>query len=49
MLPEELILMHIMYRNDSDCSYFVKQDQEEKEFKVEKGNSLTYALFFSSF
>lgn len=45
-LPEELILVHIMFRKNSKGEYFVKFAFGKKEFKVVKGDSASYIPFF---
>jgi len=45
-LPEELILVHIMFRKNSKDEYFVKYAFGKKEFKIVKGDSASYVPFF---
>jgi len=45
-LPEELILLHIMFRKNSKSEYYVKFAFGEKEFKIVKGDSASYIPFF---
>lgn len=44
-LPEELILIHLMFRKDAE-SFYVKYAQVDQEFKVIKGDSESYKPFF---
>jgi len=45
-LPEELILVHIMFRKNNDDEFFVKYAYGGEEYKVEKGSSESYIPFF---
>jgi hypothetical protein len=45
-LPEELILIHIMFRKTLDGKYFLKHAYENDEFEIEKGNKSSYIPFF---
>ena len=45
-LPEELILIHMMFRKNSDGKYFVKYAYDKKEFEIIKGQNKTYIPFF---
>jgi hypothetical protein len=45
-LPQELILIHVLLRRDSDNKYFVKYGNDDKEFEVIKGNLKSFHKFF---
>ncbi len=45
-LPEELILVHLMYRKNSKGEYYIKHAQLDTEFEIVKGNSDSYIPFF---
>lgn len=45
-LPQELILIHILLRKDLDGKYFVKYNNDPKEFEIKKGDSKTFHPFF---
>ena len=45
-LPEELILIHLMFRKDLNLKCFIKYAHEDKEFEIIKGNKSSYAPFF---
>ncbi len=47
-LPEELILMHLMFRKNSNGSFSIKSAHMKKEFDVMKGNSKSYISFFDA-
>ncbi len=46
-LPEELILIHIIYRKNVEGKYFIKYANDEKEFEITKGNSDSYISFLN--
>lgn len=45
-LPEELILIHLMFKKGIDNKYFVKYANDTKEFEITKGQSESYIAFF---
>jgi hypothetical protein len=45
-LPEELILIHILFRRNVEGKCFIKYAYDDKEFEIEKGNSASYIPFF---
>lgn len=45
-LPEELILIHLMFRKNEDEKYFIKYANRDEEFEIKKGDSTSYHLFF---
>ena len=45
-LPEELILVHIMFRKNGNDEFFIKYAFGGEEYKIEKGNSESYIPFF---
>ncbi len=45
-LPEELILVHIMFRKNSKGEFWVKSAYADQEFKITKGDSESYTPFF---
>ncbi|WP_103071745.1 hypothetical protein [Aquimarina sediminis] len=45
-LPEELILIHLMFRKSEKGSYLVKYAHSKEEFEVKKGDSSSYKVFF---
>ena len=44
--PEELILIHIIFRKERGDTFFLKHTFGDKEFEVEKGNSESYIPYF---
>ena len=44
-LPEELILIHIMFRKNDKEQYFVKYAYEEKEFEINRKEASSYLGF----
>ena len=46
-LPEELILIHLMFRVNDQNQYFIKYANGLKEFEIKKGNSESYKPFFN--
>jgi hypothetical protein len=45
-LPEELILIHLMFRENDQGAFFVRYAPVEKEFEINKGAPETYIPFF---
>lgn len=45
-LPEELILIHLMFRKNDEHKYFIKYANSEEEFEIIKGDSSSYQSFF---
>lgn len=45
-LPEELILIHIMFRKNIENKCFIKYAYNDKEFEIKKGHSGSYIAFF---
>jgi hypothetical protein len=45
-LPEELILVRIMFRKIADGDFRVKYANGKEEFNISKGNSKSYVPFF---
>ena len=45
-LPEELILVHIIFRKSSEGDFWVKSAYAGQEFKITKGDSESYIPFF---
>lgn len=45
-LPEELILIHLMFRKNSKGQYFLKYAFEEDEFEIKRDDPATYKPFF---
>jgi len=45
-LPEELILVHIMFRQNAEGENFIKYAFGDKEFKITKGDPKSYVPFF---
>ena len=45
-LPEELILIHLMFRKEKDDTYFIKYANDEKEFEIIKGDPGSFRSFF---
>ncbi len=45
-LPEELILIHLMFRENAKGHFFVKYASVDKEFEIKKGNLPEYIPFF---
>ncbi len=45
-LPEELILIHLMFRKNDKGNYYVKHAQLKQEFQITKGDSSSYKTFF---
>ncbi len=46
-LPEELILIQIIYRKNTEGKYFIKYAIDKKEFEIIKGNSDSFIPFFN--
>ena len=44
--PEELILIHIIFRKEKGNTYFLRHTYGDKEFKVEMGALETYTTYF---
>lgn len=44
--PEELILIHILFRKETDNAFYLKHTFGDKEFKVEKGDKASYLNYF---
>lgn len=44
-LPEELILIHLMYRKNSEGKYFLKYVNDKTEFEIIKGKSESFIPF----
>ena len=47
-LPEELILMHLMFRKNSAGNFFIKSSHMKDEFEITKGDSKSYIPFFDA-
>lgn len=45
-LPQELILIHILFRKDLDGKYFVKYGSNIKEFEIKNADQNSFYLFF---
>ena len=45
-LPEELILIHLTYRKNSEGKYFIKYANDNKEFEIIKGTPASFVPFF---
>ncbi len=45
-LPEELILIHLMFRKNNKDQYFIKYAYDDQEFEVKKGKLSSYTPFF---
>lgn len=45
-LPEELILIHLMFRENAKGQFFVRYAPVEKEYEITKGKSSSYIPFF---
>ena len=45
-LPQELILIQILIRNDLNNKFFISYGDHNEEFEVEKGNDKTFYPFF---
>ena len=45
-LPEELILVHLMFQKNKNGSYTIKYANNKAEFEIIKGNSSSYIPFF---
>ena len=44
--PEELILIHILFRKEADTIFYLKHTYGDKEFKVNKGDKESYLTYF---
>jgi len=44
--PEELILIHILFRKESGNAFFLKHTFGDKEFEVKKGDKASYVPYF---
>ena len=44
--PEELILIHILFRKEADGIFHLKHTYGDQEFKVERGNKTSYIPYF---
>ena len=47
-LPEELILIHLLYRKDANAKYFIRHAYNDIEFEIIKGNSESYIPFLDA-
>lgn len=45
-LPEELILIHILFKKNSENTFNVRYANSKEKFKITKGDATSYAPFF---